>query len=246
MTELKPTRIAMWSGPRNISTAMMRAWENRPDTSVIDEPFFGVYLARTGVDHPGRDIYFPKLETDEAKVISRLTGPVPERRPVFYQKHMTLHLLPEMDRSWLAETRPAFLIREPGAVLASYTKQRRNVTLAEIGFVQQLEIFEREADRLGIAPPVIDGDQVLANPKAALSALCERLGMTFDPAMLSWPAGSRDTDGPWAPWWYKAVEASTGFNSRPPANVELPDDLKPIAEAARPYYEALEAHQIQV
>lgn len=242
----EPIRIAMWSGPRNISTAMMRSFGNRPDTAVIDEPFYAAYLAGTGIQHPLREESLASQPTDWRDVIKAILGPVPGDKPIWYQKHMTHHMLPEFGRDWTAECRNAFLIRAPEDVLASYTEKRTEVALEDIGFVQQREIFEREAERLGSAPPVIDGADVLRDPKGTLSALCDALGIPFTEQMLHWPAGLRDTDGTWAPAWYDAVERSTGFAPpRPPVPFEsLRDDLKTIAAAARPHYERLQQFRL--
>jgi hypothetical protein len=240
-------RIAMWSGPRNISTAMMRAFENRNDAAVIDEPFYAVYLAATGADHPMRAEVLAAQASDWRTVVAQLMGPVPGGRHIFYQKHMTHHMLPAIDRAWTGGMRNAFLIRAPEDVLLSYTEVRGAATLLDIGVPQQLELFEREADRLGQAPPVIDSHDVLEDPRGVLAALCAALGIPFSDAMLSWPAGRRDSDGVWAPAWYTAVERSTGF-APPRARArfeDLPDALKPIAEAARPAYERLAAHRLQ-
>ena len=237
----EPVRIAMWSGPRNISTAMMRSFENRPDTAVVDEPFYAAYLAATGIQHPLREESLASQPTDWHKVVGTILGPVPGGRPIFYHKHMTHHMMPEFDRDWIAQCRNAFLIRAPEDVLASYTQKRSDVALEDIGFVQQREIFEREADRLGRAPPVIDGSDILAEPRGVLSALCAALDIPFTDKMLQWPPGRRATDGVWAPAWYDAVERSTGFASpRPLVSLEsLRDDLKTLAAAARPHYERL-------
>ncbi|HUJ46174.1 MAG TPA: hypothetical protein VLV55_03515 [Rhizomicrobium sp.] len=240
-------RIAMWSGPRNISTAMMRSFGNRPDTAVVDEPFYACYLAGTGIDHPMREESLASQPTDWREVVAALLGPVPGGMPVFYQKHMTHHMLPEFGRDWIAKMRNAFLIRRPEEVLASYTQKREQVALDDIGFVQQRDIFEREADRLGHAPPVIDGADVQANPGATLSKLCAALDIPYTDRMLAWQPGRRPTDGAWAPAWYDAVEKSTGFSPpKPPTPFEsLRDDLKPIADAARPHYERLKAFVIR-
>lgn len=239
-------RIAMWSGPRNISTAMMRSFGARPDTAVIDEPFYAVYLAKTGLDHPMRAEVLASQPQDWRDVVSQLLGPVPDGKLVFYQKHMTHHMLAEIGRDWIAHVRNAFLIRDPAAVLASYIQKRAEATLADIGILQQRELFEREADRLGRSPPVIDGADVLADPQRVLSQLCTALGIGFTNAMLSWPAGRRMTDGVWAPAWYNAVEQSTGFGSPPSrTNIRLPDDLQRVAEAGRPHYERLAKFKLQ-
>src|SRR5258706_5654041 len=231
-------RLAMWSGPRNISTAMMRSFENRPDCAVIDEPFYAAYLAETGLDHPMRDEVMAAQPRDWRTVAKALTKEEPA--PVWYQKHMTHHMLPGFGLDWAGACRNAFLIRNPEAVLASYVVKRAEVTLEDIGAVRQRELFDREADRLGAAPPVVEGADVLADPRRMLTALCVALGIPFHEEMLSWPAGRRDSDGVWAPAWYEAVERSTGFapperEARPP----LTDDLKAIADLARPHYEAL-------
>ena len=143
-----PTRIAMWSGPRNISTAMMRSFEARGDAAVSDEPFYAAYLQRTGIDHPMRAEIIASQSLDPLEIVSMLLGPVPGGKSLWYQKHMTLHMLDGFDRGWMAKVRNAFLIREPKAVLASYALKRTVVALADIGFVQQRDLIEQEADRL--------------------------------------------------------------------------------------------------
>lgn len=235
-------RIAMWSGPRNLSTAMMRSFENRADCAVVDEPFYAAYLAQTGLDHPMRDAVLASQPQDWREVADALAA---AEGQVIYEKHMAHHMLPGFGLDWIRGCRNAFLIRDPAEVLASYAAKRGEVTLADIGVVRQREIFEREADRLGNAPPVVRGADVAADPRRTLVALCDGLGIAFDEAMLSWPAGPRASDGVWAPAWYDGVWRSTGF--APPerkAYPPLPDELKRIAEAARPHYEALLAHRL--
>ncbi len=240
-------RIAMWSGPRNISTAMMRSFENRSDTVVVDEPFYAAFLAETGADHPMRDEVLASQPTRWRDVANALSGPTPTGAAVWYQKHMTHHMLPDFGLDWANGCRNAFLIRAPEAVLASYTLKRENVTLADIGVERQRELFERECDRIGAAPPVIDSADVLADPRAILGKLCAAIGIEFSDRMLSWPAGKRESDGVWAPAWYDTVERSTEFAPpRAPAEIKnVGDNLRRIADAARPHYERLAAFRLR-
>jgi hypothetical protein len=239
---MSTVRIAMWSGPRNISTAMMRSFENRADCAVVDEPFYAAYLAQTGLDHPMRDEVLAAQPQDWRAVADGLAA---AEGLVVYEKHMAHHMLPGFGLDWIKDCRNAFLIRDPAEVLASYVAKRGHVTLEDIGVVRQREIFEREADRLGRAPPAVRGADVTADPRGTLSALCDALGIAFDDAMLSWPAGARHSDGVWAPAWYDSVWRSTGFAApERTAYPPLPDELKRIAEAARPHYEALLAHRL--
>jgi len=241
----RAVRIAMWSGPRNISTAMMRSFGARGDAAVSDEPFYAAYLSRTGIDHPMREEVIASQSCDPCEVAASMVGPVPGGLPIWYQKHMTLHMVEDFEREWMSGVRSAFLIREPRAVLMSYVQKRADVTLADIGFVQQRELFEREAERLGRAPPVVDAADVLANPACTLERLCVALELPYTPAMLRWPPGRRASDGVWAPAWYHAVEQSTGFDPQEPKAVPaLPEELRPLEEAALPHYDALKEHRL--
>ena len=232
-------RIAMWSGPRNISTAMMRAWENREDTAVIDEPFYAHYLVETGVNHPGRDDVIAAQENDAAKVATTLTGPIPGGKTIWYQKHMTQHMLPGMPLNWLDRVTNCFLIRDPERVAASFTIQRPDAAAWELGFEQQARLFDHVCDRLGHAPPVIDAADVLKDPRGILGALCVRLGIPFTDRMLHWPPGPRASDGVWAPHWYAAVERSTGFAPYRSRSDKLTAFQQRLADQCRPHYEKL-------
>jgi hypothetical protein len=227
-------RIAMWSGPRTISTALMRSWENRADTVVVDEPLYAFYLTHSSVLHPAQDEIVASMSPDWREVLGELSSaPLPAGKTVYYQKHMTHHLLPEVDRDALRPLRHAFLIRDPRQLLASYARVRAEPVLADLGLPQQLEIF-----RL-VGGPVIDAGDVLRQPRAMLEALCDALGVPFDPSMLSWPAGPRPTDGVWARHWYDGVWKSTGFGPyREPAD-DLPAALEPLARECRPFYEEM-------
>ena len=236
---MQPTRIAMWSGPRNISTAMMRAWENRPDTVVHDEPFYAHYLAETGINHPGREEIIAADETDWQRVVARMTSaPLPAGKTIYYQKQMTHHMLDHIDLAWLGDVTNCFLLRTHGEVINSYIKVRPDVTLFDIGFAQQRRIFRRVQEATGQTPPVIDSRDVLENPRRTLTLLCDALGVPFDERMLAWPAGPRPSDGVWAKYWYSAVEASTGFEPYRPKNPALPKHLADVlAEAEEMYAE---------
>lgn len=241
-----PLRLAMWSGPRNISTAMMRSWENRGDCSVSDEPLYAAYLAATGLDHPGRDEVIAAGDTDWRRVVAHLTGPVPSARPIWYQKHMTHHLLPGMALDWIHGLVNVLLIRDPAAVVDSYLKSRAIVTPDDIGLRQQCHLYDAIADHDGAPPPVIDADDFLRRPEAHLRALCMRLDIPFTDRMLQWPAGRRDSDGIWAPHWYAAVWRSTGFEPWRERTPALDDEGLAVAEACRPAYEQLHAVRLRV
>ncbi|MFG2040874.1 HAD family hydrolase [Dactylosporangium sp. NPDC048998] len=230
-------RVAMWSGPRNISTAMMRSFGARPDTVVVDEPLYAHYLAETGLEHPGREEILAAQPRRWQDAIAGLLAPV--GAAVHYQKHMTHHLLPMIGREWLGEVRNAYLIRDPGYVVASYAKVRGAPTLEDLGYPQQVEIFR------ACGGPVVDAADVLRDPAGTLAALCAALGVPWDPGMLSWPAGRRETDGVWAPHWYAAVERSTGFAAYDPAPPDVPPHLAPLVERAAPLYAELAAHRLR-
>jgi hypothetical protein len=232
-------RIAMWSGPRTVSTALMRAWENRPDTVVTDEPLYAFYLSRTGLAHPGRDTVIASQPTDWRVVLAELTSaPLPPAARISYAKHMTHHLLPEVDRAALAPLRHAHLIRDPRELLASYARVRTEPDLDDLGLRQQAEIFET------FGGPVVDSRDLLTDPEGILRALCRALDVPFDGGMLSWPPGPRDSDGVWAPYWYDSVHASTGFAAYLPPAEPLPARLEPLAERCLPYFERLHQYRI--
>jgi hypothetical protein len=232
-------RIAMWSGPRTISTALMRAWENRRDTVVVDEPLYAFYLSHTTVDHPGRAEIIASQPADWRTVLHRLTRePLTAGRTIFYQKHMTHHLLPSVDRAQLRPLRHAFLIRSPPELLASYARVRATPTLDDLGMRQQAEIFR------AFGGPVVDARDILERPEPVLRALCAALGVPFEEAMLSWPPGPRDTDGVWAPYWYDSVWRSTGFGPYRPPSQPLAPHLVPLLKECQRCYDELAAHRI--
>lgn len=242
MTE--PLRIAMWSGPRNISTAMLRAFGNRSDTAITDEPLYGFYLRQTGLDHPGREEVIAAQPESWEVVADHLCGAVPGARTVWYQKHMSHHLLPEIGRDWLDKLTNCFLIRDPREVLASYTRVRETVTIDDTGLPQQAALFDQIYERTGVTPPVLESKDVLRDPRKLLTLFCNAVGITFSDKMLSWPPGPQPTDGVWSKYWYDSVEGSTGFVAYKPKKVELTDELEALAESCMPYYRMLYKHRL--
>lgn len=239
-------RVAMWSGPRNISTAMMRAFENRADTAVVDEPLYAAYLARAGIDHPGREEVIASQPTVLPEAIAALSAPLPPGRTVHYAKHMAHHVSREMDLRWTLPFRNVLLIRDPAEVVASYVRSRESCEPDDIGLPQQEWLLELWDDNAGDVP-IIDAGDFLSDPEAHLRWLCEWLGIPFSDRMLSWPPGPRASDGVWAPHWYAAVWASTGFERRRPRDTAvLSDHDAAVAEACRPVYAALHARRIRV
>ncbi|MFL6582919.1 MAG: HAD family hydrolase [Chthoniobacterales bacterium] len=236
-----PLRLAIWSGPRNISTAMMRAWENRGDTAVVDEPFYAFYLNETHAKHPGAEEVISAGETDWRKVVAQLMADVPGRAQIYYQKQMTHHLLPVIDRSWLAQVTNCFLIREPARVIASYLKKNYRPSATDLGFPQQTEIFETVRQLTNRTPTVIDADDVLRDPARILRLLCEAVGVHFRESMLAWPPGRRASDGVWAKHWYSEVEKSTGFAPYNGASAAVPEELRDVHDECRTHYDKLHA-----
>jgi hypothetical protein len=216
---------------------MMYAFGNRPDCIAWDEPFYAFSLVNHGNDHPMRDAIIAANESDWNKLVARCT--TEREKPLFYQKHMTHHMLEGHGRDWILNLTNAFLIRDPARVLASYTRKWADVDLRAIGFVEQAEIFDKVAQKLGHAPPVIDAEDVLADPRGTLTKLCTACDIAFDEAMLKWPAGPKPFDGNWGAHWYSAVWASTGFSKPEAKPIDLPAGLAQIASAARPYYEKM-------
>ena len=227
-------KIAMWSGPRNLSTAMMYAFGNRADFAAWDEPFYAAYLKRTGIDHPMRDEVLAAHDTDAVSVSAQCGGPVPDGKPHWYMKHMGIHM-DGAPLDWASDCVNVHLIRHPARVIASYAAKRENPTLWDIGFEQQVEIFER------FPGPVIDSADIRRDPERMLRKLCAEIGLDFDPAMLSWQAGPRDFDGVWAAHWYGAVHKSTGFAGAEGDLPVLHGEAADLCACALPFYERLAA-----
>lgn len=233
-------KIAMWSGPRNLSTAMMYAFGNRADSAVVDEPFYAAYLAKTGLSHPMREEILASQDQDPEAVASALSGVNPEGKPVFYQKHMTQHMIEGVPRDWMKDVTNVFLLRHPARVIASYAAKRENPTLLDIGFPQQLELLQQVRAWRQKAV-VIDSHDIREDPAACLEKLCNDIGLDYDPAMLIWPEGGHKDDGVWAKHWYGAVWNSTGFAGAEGPLPEVPENLKAVLDAALPIYEEMKS-----
>ncbi|MEO6432619.1 MAG: HAD family hydrolase [Sphingomicrobium sp.] len=234
----------MWSGPRNLSTAMMRSFGSRADTFVSDEPFYGCFLNDTPLRHPMHDEVVAAMDCDWRSVLDTLKGDPPGGKPIWYSKQMWHHMTGPIGFADFAGFIHAFLIRQPERMVASYLNMRESADFADFALERQAEFFDREADRLGHAPAVIDANDVLRDPRAVLTALCAALDISWDEAMLRWSPGRRDTDGPWAPHWYKSVEATTGFGEPDDGPVALPEDARRLTERMEPYYQRLAEHKI--
>lgn len=234
----------MWSGPRNLSTAMMVSFAQRQDCAVVDEPFYAAYLQATGLKHPLYQEIIDIGVIDNKAVADYCIGAVPEGKQVFYQKHMTHHMIPEFDREWMAKVTNVFLIRDPLKVIASYNIKRENPNLADIGVAEQLEIFDRVCDMTGEAPIVVDSADILASPELMLRKLCSSLGLDFDSQMLSWAAGPKSFDGIWAKHWYGSVWESTGFGKPSNNNPVIPQSLDGLAQEAQEHFDKIKAHAL--
>jgi hypothetical protein len=236
-------RIAMWSGPRNLSTAMMYAFAARGDCAVVDEPFYAAYLARTGLPHPMREAVLAAQPTDPAVVVAGLLAPIDQ--PIHYAKHMAHHVLPDFPLGWMEVCSHVFLIRHPARVVASYARKREAPSLDDLGFCQQAELFERVSERHGARPVVIDSADIRAGPAAMLKRLCAALGLSFSRAMLTWPPGPKPFDGVWAAHWYGAVHRSTGFEPGEEPLPALSGAYARLAQEAWPFYAQLAAHRLR-
>lgn len=237
------TRIAVWSGPRNVSTALMRAWESRGDTSVQDEPFYAYYLRKTGLPHPIADEVIAAGETDWQRVAAQLESPPADAKSIHYVKMMAHHILPEVGKDWMRGFRHCFLIRDPRQMLASLHAAAPNPMLADTGLPQEVELFEKIREWTGVAPPVVDARDLLLDPPRVLAAMCHALGVSYTDRMLQWQPGGRASDGIWAPHWYANVQKSTGFRPYQESDVTLPRELHAVEAECRVLYERLrEAH----
>lgn len=236
-------RIAMWSGPRNISTAMMRSWENRSDCFVVDEPFYAFYLNASGVQHPGREEVLSSMDSDWDTVVHSLVHRTEKKCSIFYQKHMAHHMRWNEGLDWLDALEHVFLIREPAEMIPSLHEKLDVFDLHATGLPFQIQLYKHLTEN-GKDVPVLDARRVLEQPEVQLRELCHRLEVPFEEHMLRWRKGPRDTDGVWAKYWYSSVEQTTGFQQYKPKRRPIPHHLKPVYMQAQALYETLYAHAI--
>ncbi len=237
-------RICLWSGPRNISTALMYSFAQRHDTVVYDEPLYAHYLSKTPARayHPGAEEVIATMENDGEKVVRDLIlGDQP--KPVAFFKHMTHHLV-NLDRGFLSKTVNVLLTRDPVEMLPSYAAQVERPSLRDVGYKLHTELLS-QLQSIGQNPPVLDSQQILLDPQKVLGELCERIGIPFQEAMLSWKPGARPEDGSWAKYWYTSVHQSTGFGKYIQKSDPFPEALKLLLEECKPYYEQLSALAIK-
>jgi hypothetical protein len=229
-------RLNCWSGPRNVSTALMYSFRQRADTTVVDEPLYGHYLRVTGRGHPGADDIMAAVETSGDRVVAETILGAYDT-PVVFFKQMAHHLV-NLDLAFLGQCRNMLLVRDPREMLPSLAVQLPDANLNDTGLAWQVELAESIVDA-GDTPIVLDSRVLLTDPEAALTELCSRLGLAFDPAVLSWPAGPIREDGVWARYWYENVHKSTGFAPYEPQRRDLPSELQPVLDAAIPLYDTL-------
>ncbi len=235
-------KIALWSGPRNISTALMYSFANRSDTAVVDEPLFGYFLKQTGVWRPSREEVLATMETDPQKVINSLLEPSTDM-PVYFMKHMANHLV-DLNLAFLDNFKNVILIRDPKDVLLSYSKQIEEPTLLDTAYKMQADLVDH-LDKVGTPFVVLNARNVLLNPEGQIRLLCDKLNIDFQSSMLNWDAGPREEDGIWAKYWYDSVHESTGFGSYREKDEELPSSLTPLYEECMEYYGKLERLQLK-
>jgi hypothetical protein len=242
-------RIAMWSGPRNVSTAMMRSWENRPDCRVVDEPFYAYYLHKTQSPHPMFDEVLASQPTSFEEVAKNMSEGFCDR-PLQYQKHMTQHMLENCDLHWTKNLRHCMLIRDPAFVVNSYTNSRGECCAEDIGIKRQFELYQAICELTGQNIPIVDSMAVLNTPEKVIPAMCAALNIECEEAtkhaMLNWPAGRRDSDGAWAEHWYHSVNKSTGFAEAKNQTLNLTPAQLAVVDEVMPFYEQMKAKALLV
>ena len=236
--------IAMWSGPRNISTALMRSFENRSDCFVSDEPFYSYFLYKTGVNHPLKDEIIKSGLVDYNEIIKYITGSIPLSKKIWYQKHMAHHIFPEVNMNWIKNMKNCLLIRHPSDVILSYLRKNEINSIQQFGYLQQIDIYNILSQEIGTPPIIIDAQDLLRKPKKMLIEMCKNFKIKFDHRMLSWPSGVRETDGIWGKHWYKQVEASTGFKPYIKTNRIIPLKYQNLYDECMKCYDFLYQNRI--
>jgi len=237
-------RISMWSGPRNISTALMRSFENRSDTAVIDEPFYSFFLKNTGIKHPIYKEVIEKYDSSWNNITNTLIGSIPNNKNIWYQKLMTHHWVDNQPLDWTINTINCFLIRNPKNVILSYLKIYKDVTPELIGLPQQIKIFNYVIKKTNKIPTVISSEDILKTPKLMLKKLCHLLEIPFLEQMLSWPMGPRDSDGIWGKYWYRNVVKTSSFSNPPKKNEKFPKEFSSLLDECNEYYKQIEKYKI--
>ena len=247
MIDTPDVRIAMWSGPRNISTAIMRSFENRSDTCVTDEPFYGAYLKHTGIRQPMCDRIIASMECEWGKIKLHLNEKLPKQDcSIWYQKHMPHHMVAGISIKDFPNHRHAFLIRDPCQVIASYAAKHVEVSLDDLGFERQWDYIQYCCDKSGKTPAIFDASDVLANPEAMLKIMCSALSIEWDDRMLFWETGLRTDDGIWAEHWYNQVRQSSGFGRPQKKKMKLSTHQHKIADECQPFYAKMEKLKLTI
>ena len=233
--------IFMWSGPRNLSTALMRSFENRDDTIVHDEPFYGYYLFKTQLNHPMKDEIISNYPIAQNEIIKNIT--TKQKNKIYYQKHMTHHIVKNTRIEWIKKGYNCFLIRHPSKVINSYIQKNTLRNINDIGFKKQFEIFKK-IKKNNSKFLVINADDILINPIDSMKKLCKKLNINFSKKMLNWPKGKRNTDGIWSKVWYKKVEQSTTFNKFRKEYIIVPKKYLKIYDESLKYYDAMNKYSL--
>ena len=236
--------IAMWSGPRNVSTALMRSFENRSDCFVSDEPFYSYFLYKTGLKHPLSDKIIKSGLIDYNKIIKYITGHTPFSKNIWYQKHMAHHILEGVNMDWIKNMANCLLIRHPSDVILSYSKKNEIDNIQQLGYLQQIKIYKMLTEETGVSPIIIDAQDLLKEPRKMLIEICKNLKIKFNDKMLLWPPGGRKTDGIWGKHWYKQVEVSTGFNPYLKTDRTIPLRYQYLNNECMKYYDFLYQNRI--
>ena len=235
-------RICLWSGPRNVSTALMYSFARRDDTIVIDEPLYGYYLQVSGAPHPGAEEVMAAMETDGEKVVaSVILGDY--EKPAVFMKHMAHHLT-GLNRDFLQYTVNVLLIRDPEEMLPSLINQLPEPTLKDTALPDQAELYDL-LTAMGQQPPILDARELLLDPAGVLQKLCQAIDIPFRESMLRWEPGPRPEDGVWAKYWYHNVHKSNGFQPYRKKDIPFPEQLLPLLRECKPYYEKLYARAIK-